>query len=70
MPRGRKSYTLEEQLEITINSIEEMEASLKELKQKKKDLEAQVKQQKIADLYDAIEKSGKSIDEIKSMLAE
>lgn len=68
MPRGRKSYTLEEQLEITVNSIEETEAALKELKQKKKALEAEIKQKNIAELYDMIQQSGKSIDEVKAML--
>ena len=68
MPRGRKSYTLEEQLEITINSIAETEAALKELKQKKKALEAEIKQKNIAELYDMIQQSGKSLDEVKSML--
>lgn len=68
MPRGRKSYTLEEQLEITINSIAETEAALKELKQKKKALEAEIKQKNIAELYDMIQQSGKSIDEVKAML--
>ncbi|HIZ06913.1 MAG TPA: flagellar export protein FliJ [Candidatus Eubacterium avistercoris] len=68
MPRGRKSYTLEEQLEITINSIAETEAALKELKQKKKALEAEIKQKNIAELYDMIQQSGKSLDEVKAML--
>lgn len=68
MPRGRKSYTLEEQLEMTINSITETESALKELKQKKKALEAEIRQKNIAELYDMIEQSGKSIDEVKAML--
>lgn len=68
MPRGRKSYTLEEQLEITINSIAETEAALKELKQKKKALEAEIKQKNIAELNDMIQQSGKSLDEVKAML--
>ena len=68
MPRGRKSYTLEEQLEITINSIAETEAALKELKQKKEALEAEIKQKNIAELYDMIQQSGKSLDEVKAML--
>ena len=68
MPRGRESYTLEEQLEITINSIAETEAALKELKQKKKALEAEIKQKNIAELYDMIQQSGKSLDEVKAML--
>ena len=56
MPRGRKSYTLE------------TEAALKELKQKKKALEAEIKQKNIAELYDMIQQSGKSLDEVKAML--
>ena len=68
MPRGRKSYTLEEQLEMTINSIAETESALKELKQKKKTLEAEIKQKNVAELYEMIEQSGKTIDEVKALL--
>ena len=68
MPRGRKSYTLEEQLEMTVNAIAETEASLKELKQKKKSLETEIKQKNVAELYEMIEQSGKSLDEVKAML--
>lgn len=68
MPRGRKSYTLEEQLEMTINSIAETESALKELKQKKRTLEAEIKQKNVAELYEMIEQSGKTIDEVKALL--
>lgn len=68
MPRGRKSYTLEEQLEITTREIAETEASLKNLKKKKKELDLQIRQKNISELYDIIQESGKTVEEVKTML--
>ncbi len=69
MARGKKSYTLEEQLERITSEIEEMEVSLKELKKEKKDLEEQVKMNRLAELDEMISSSGKSFDEVKEFLA-
>jgi septal ring factor EnvC (AmiA/AmiB activator) len=64
MARGRKaSLTLAEQLENITTAIDEAESNLKELKQKKKDLESQIKDEELATLRAAIEESGMSIED-------
>ena len=68
MARGKKAYTLEEQLERTTSEIESYEAHLKELKTKKKELEAQIKINRLTELDELIASSGKSFDEIKELL--
>lgn len=68
MARGKKSYTLEEQLEKISSEIEKMEASIKELKSTKKELEEKIKQQRLSELDELITSSGKSIEDIKELL--
>ena len=54
MARGRKSLTLDEQLAKITTEIENMESSLKEMKQAKKDLEEQIKQARLVELDEII----------------
>ena len=68
MARGRKSLTLDEQLAKITTEIENMELSLKEMKQAKKDLEEQIKQARLAELNDIISEKGLSFEEVKKML--
>ena len=68
MGRGRKSLTLDEQLAKITTEIENMELSLKEMKQAKKDLEEQIKQARLAELDDIISEKGLSFEEVKKML--
>lgn len=71
MARGRKkqqNLTLEEQLEKLENQISEAEMNLKGLREKKKELEAKIKEEQKEKLYKAVVKSGKTIDEIISGL--
>ena len=68
MARGRKSYTLDEQLEKITNEIENMEMSLKEMKQAKKGLEEQIHQNQLAELDELITSKGISLDELREML--
>lgn len=69
MARGRKpSLSLDEQLEKITTEIENMEKSLKEMKQAKKDLEDQIKQTRLAELDNIISEKGLSFDEVKKML--
>lgn len=70
MARKRTNFTLEEQLENIINDISSKEESIKEMKIEKKELEEQIRNKNITDLYDLIEKSGKSIDDIKKIITE
>lgn len=70
MARGRiPALTLYEQLEKITAEIENMESSLKELKGAKKDLEEQIRMNRLAELDELITASGKSIDEIKELLS-
>ena len=68
MARGRKSLTLDEQLAKITTEIENMELSLKEMKQAKKDLEEQIKQARLAELDEIISEKGLSFEEVKKML--
>ena len=68
MARGRKSLTLDEQLAKITTEIENMELSLKEMKQAKKDLEEQIKQARLAELDDIISEKGLSFEEVKELL--
>ena len=68
MARGRKSLSLDEQLEKITAEIENMESSLKEMKKAKKDLEDQIKQARLSELDDLISEKGLSFEEVKKML--
>lgn len=69
MARKRKSsLTLEEQLANVTAEIEEAETNLKELKNTKKDLEEQIKMDRLVELDELISASGKSIDEVRELL--
>lgn len=70
MARRRKhALTLDDQLEKIIAEIENMETNLKELKSTKRDLEEQIRMNRLAKLDELITSSGKSIDEIKELLS-
>ena len=68
MARGRKSLSLDEQLEKITTEIENMESSLKEMKREKKDLEEQIRQARLSELDDIISEKGLSFEEVKKML--
>ena len=68
MARGRKSLTLDEQLAKITTEIENMETSLKEMKQAKKELEDQIRQTRLAELDDLITEKGLSFEEVKELL--
>ena len=69
MARGRKpALSLDEQLVKITTEIENMENSLKEMKQAKKDLEDQIKQARLAELDDIISEKGLSFEEVKELL--
>ena len=69
MARGRKkALSLDEQLEQIVNEINEKEQNLKDLKSKKKDIEKEIKNQKNEELLALIQESGKSIDEVRSLI--
>ena len=69
MARGRKkALSLDQQLEEIVNEIAEQEQNLKDLKSKKKEIEKEIKSQKNEELLALIQKSGKSIDEVRSLI--
>ena len=68
MARGRKSLSLDEQLEKITEEIDNMESSLKEMKKAKKDLEDQIKQARLAELDEIIAEKGLSFEEVKELL--
>lgn len=73
MARGWKkaeNITLEEQLEAVVKQIEETKANLKNLRQKRKEIEVKIKDEKKEKLYKAVVASGKSIDEILAVISE
>ena len=68
MARGKK-LSLDEQLAKITTEIENMESSLKEMKQAKKDLEEQIKQARLAELDEIISEKGLSFEEVKELLS-
>lgn len=68
MPRGRKSYTLEEQLERITNEISNMETSLAEMKRAKKKLEDQIKMNRLSELDDLLTEKGITIEKIMELI--
>lgn len=69
MARGRKkALTLDEQFEKVIADIAVTEAQLKELKNTKKELEEQLKTNRIAELDEFISSRGLSIEDVKELL--
>lgn len=70
MARGRKkALSLDEQLEQVEVEITETEQNLKELKVRRKQLETEIKMKEQEELLTVIQESGKSIDEIRELLA-
>ena len=72
MARGRKkqvNFTLEEQLKAVNDDIAACEEQIKALKQKRKEIDKLIKEEKKEALFKAVEESGKSIDDILSALS-
>ena len=61
--------SLDEKLAKIKTEIENMELSLKEMKQAKKDLEEQIKQARLAELDEIISEKGLSFEEVKELLS-
>lgn len=68
MARGVKKLSLDEQLAKITTEIENMENSLREMKQAKKDLEEQIKMARLVELDELISSKGLSFEEVKMML--
>ena len=68
MPRGKKNLTLDEQLAKITTEIENMETSLKEMKQAKKELEDQIRQTRLAKLDEIITEKGLTFEQVRELL--
>ena len=68
MARRKKNLTLEDQLLQLTSEIESMESSINEKKKLKKELEEQVKMNRLSELDELITISGKSFEEVKELL--
>ncbi len=69
MARGRKAtLSLEEQLSKITTEIEDMESSLKEMMAAKKEIEEQIKMNRLAELDELITAKGISFDDLKELL--
>ena len=68
MARGRKNLTLDEQLAKITTEIENMETSLKEMKQAKKELEDQIRQTRLAELDEIITEKGLTFEQVRELL--
>ena len=68
MARGRKNLTLDEQLAKITTEIENMEISLKEMKQAKKELEDQIRQTRLAELDEIITEKGLTFEQVRELL--
>lgn len=70
MARGKKVVlTLEEQLRKIISDIEIAKESIKEMEKQKKELETQIKMDRLAELDELIASSGKTFEEVKELLS-
>lgn len=70
MARTKKVIlTPEEQLEKLATDIEAAKSSIKEMEKQKKELEAQIKMDRLSEIDELITASGKSIEEIKEILS-
>ena len=68
MARGRKNLTLDEQLAKITTEIENMETSLKEVKQAEKELEDQIRQTRLAELDEIITEKGLTFEQVRELL--
>lgn len=72
MARGRKkqeNLTLEEQLEAVTKEITECEEHVKELKNKRKELNKQIEEKQKEEIYRAVIRSGRNIEEVLAALS-
>lgn len=68
MARGRKTYTLDEQLKKITTEIENIEKVLNEKKREQKDILSQIETRDMKELYQYMKDNGKTIDDIKALI--
>ena len=67
MARGARKLSLDEQLNRITDEIEKMEESLKEMRKVKKELEEQIRQNRLIELDEIISQKGLSFDDVKEL---
>lgn len=73
MARGRKkqvNLTLQEQLKIVEEKITELDSKMNDLKVQRKELNKKIKEEEKEKLYNAVLQSGKTIEQIISIISE
>lgn len=68
MARGKRNYTLEEKLQNVTNDIENTKLCLQTLETQKKELEEQIKQQRLDEIDKMMTKNGKTFDDVMAFL--
>lgn len=68
MARGKKTYTLEEKLQNVTNDIENTKQCLQKLEEDKKELELQIKQQRLEEIDKMMTQNGKTFEDVMAFL--
>ena len=68
MARGKRKLSLEEQLAKITTEIENMENSLKEMRQAKKELEEQIKMARLSEIDELMTENNLSFEDLNALL--
>lgn len=69
MARKKTNYTLEEKISMFTEEIASMEESLKAKKEQKRELEKELKEQQMNDIYNLIQAKGLDLEQVKDIIA-
>lgn len=69
MARKKTNYTLEEKISMLTEEIASIEESLKAKKEHKRELEKELKEQKMNDIYNLIQAKGLDLEQVKDIIA-
>lgn len=69
MARKKTNYTLEEKISMLTEEIASMEESLKATKEQKRELEKELKEQQMNDIYNLIQMKGLDLEQVKDIIA-
>lgn len=69
MARKKTNYTLEEKILMLTEEIASIEESLKAKKEQKRELEKELKEQQMNDIYNLIQVKGLDLEQVKDIIA-
>lgn len=69
MARKKTNYTLEEKISMLAEEIASIEESLKAKKEQKRELEKELKEQQMNDIYNLIQAKGLDLEQVKDIIA-